>query len=171
MSDSVKFIFKTLIKVPCFIMASFLIFNIFAFSFTYFRLLGFSYLLMQTAVENNYIPPAEENQLKAYLNGITSAYMVDNATITYGDSNNRKQYGQPVTVGVSAHYRFIWPLTPREQSTSGNTGFDGLHGSGYSGTASDSVLAARRQAYENNVKNNINISYTVPGLKYYADME
>ena len=55
MSDSVKFIFMTLIKVPCIIFAAFFIFNIFAFFFIYFKVLGFSYVVMQEVVENNYI--------------------------------------------------------------------------------------------------------------------
>ena len=51
MSDEVKFIFKTLLKVPVIIVVSFLILNIFAFFFIYFKVLGLSYVVMQTAVK------------------------------------------------------------------------------------------------------------------------
>ncbi len=171
MSDSVKFIFKTLIKVPCIIMVSFAIFNAFAFGLTYFKLLGFSYVLMQTAVENNYIPAAEKGTLDSYLQSIASTGVVDNASIVLPD-NTRKQYGVPVKVGVTAHYRFIWPLTPKDQLNNTSEGFIG-YGTGakssFSGFADGGTLEQRRKAIENNTQNNITIEYTVPGLKYYPD--
>ena len=72
MTDGVKFIFKTLIKVPVYIVAAFGIFNIFAFCFIYFRLLGVSYVVQQTAIENTYPGKlmgslAESSSLKSLL--------------------------------------------------------------------------------------------------------
>jgi hypothetical protein len=67
MEDGVKFIFKTLIKVPVIIFFSFFIFNILAFCLTYFKVLGASYVVMQTAVENNYLPSSELNTLCKYV--------------------------------------------------------------------------------------------------------
>lgn len=183
MSDGVKFIFKTLLKVPIIIVVSFFIFNMFAFGLTYFKMLGMSYVVMTVAVENNYLPETELNTLNNYLNGITHGAdgsligIIDNAHIItkgsdgYDDATIRRQYGQPVTVGVTCHYRFIWPLTPKEQLQNEDDKFNGYNGSGFSGFASTSELEDRRQAIENNSKNNIKITYTVPGLKYYPDMD
>ena len=111
-------------------MVVYLIFNLFAFGLTYFRLLGFSYVVMQTAVENNYIPKSELNTLSNYLTSITSTGMVDQANLVTVDATGKsvvidpvsgtgaplkQQYGLPVTIGVSAHFKVIWPLTPRAQ--------------------------------------------------------
>lgn len=67
LQEEVKFIFKTLIKVPVVIFFSYFIFNIIFFFYIYFQMLGFSYVIMQTAVENNYLPTSELNTLAAYL--------------------------------------------------------------------------------------------------------
>lgn len=66
MGDGVKFIFKTLFKVPVIIFVSFFIMNILFFFLVYFKMLGFSYVIMQTAVENNYLPTQELRTLTAY---------------------------------------------------------------------------------------------------------
>lgn len=181
MADNVKFIFKTLIKVPCIIMVSFFVFNMFAFGLTYFKMLGLSYVIMQTAVENNYIPASELSTLNNYLQSIADTGVIDNARIilsnsedsTIQDATQKRQYGQPVTVGVSAHYRFIWPLTPKDQLANTSDqfiGYGSTESSNFSGFADDSTLEARRQEIEENEKNNINLVYTVPGLKYYPDL-
>ena len=60
MGDSVKFIFKTLIKVPVIVMVSFIIFNIFSWTISYFKLVGASYTIMQVGMENNFIPAKDE---------------------------------------------------------------------------------------------------------------
>ena len=86
MNESVKFIFKTLLKVPVFILVAYAIFNLFAFSFSYFKIMGFSYVAMQTAVENNYFPQTEYNTLTTYLNGLETA-MLENATLTIDTGN------------------------------------------------------------------------------------
>lgn len=178
MTSGVKFIFKTLTKIPIIIVITYAIFNAFAFGLTYFKLLGFSYVVMQTAVENNYLPPQELNTLNKYLDSIADTGVIDNAKIVTKDENGsekdateRRQYGVPVTVGVSAHYKFIWPLTPREQLSNKNEQFIGMSdNTAFSGFADDGTLQSRREEYENNEKNNIKIVYTVPGLKYYPDM-
>ena len=181
MTDSVKFIFKTLFKVPIFIMASFAVFNAFAFGLTYFKLLGLSYVIQQTAVENNYIPDEELNTLNNYLASITNTGVIDNARIVLENPDDssireatvKRQYGESVTVGVTAHYRFIWPLTPKEQLQNPDDEFIGYgsqQSSNFSGYADASTLEARRQEIENNPTNNINLIYTVPGLKYYPDL-
>jgi hypothetical protein len=92
MSDEVKFIFKTLIKVPVIVFVCYLILNVLLFSFTYFKLLGMSYVVMQTVVENNYLPNSEKEDLLKYIdtlntntNGVGS---VTGATSTTYDANN-----------------------------------------------------------------------------------
>lgn len=190
MSESVKFIFKTLLRIPIIIMTVYLLFNIFAFSFTYFRVLGFSYVVMQTAVENNYLPTTEKNQLNNYLNNIvaqsdfvSNAYIVYNSTsrsdgVTEVDPNynaaiasaeTRRQYGEPVRVGVAFSYTFIWPLMPNEQVSDGKNAVNGLNGTD-SSYVSDSELTARMNQKKKNATNPIVITYTVPGLKYYPDL-
>lgn len=169
MNDSVKFIFRTLLKVPIIILVSYFIFNIFAFAFTYFRLLGFSYVAMQTVVENNFIPPEEAQTLQNYLDSletsIVSNLQVGCDTNTSNDAasggaamdldggeNVRVQYGTPVTVTVSARYTWVFPLV--------NT----------MATGPDDSAHADGLQYNENSNNNIVISYTVPGLKYYPDL-
>lgn len=202
MSDSVKFIFKTLIKVPCIIMVTFFIFNIFAFSFTYFKLLGFSYVVMQTAVENNYIPEAERITLNNYLDNLANTAVIDDAglilvgrdsTESTVNARTKRQYGSSVTVGVYAHYKPIWPLTPRDQLQNTNETFIGLDDNAqFSGYADKAELERRREDISNSgyqgiqdtqdqtqmdagpdstgMFNYIVIKYTVPGLKYYPDL-
>ena len=171
MNDSVKFIFKTLIKVPVIILVSYFVFNLFAFTFTYFRLLGFSYVAMQTVVENNFIPPDEQTTLTNYLNSLETGVVSNLAVgcdtnvsndasnggpyidITNPDNDNiRVQYGTPITVTVSAKYTWVFPLA----NTMAENPSDSAHADGLT--------------YHENSDNNIVISYTVPGLKYYPDM-
>lgn len=183
MADGVKFIFKTLIKIPLIIFVTYAIFNGFAFAVIYFKLLGFSYVVLQTAVENNYIPPQELQAFNKYLKEFDdSIEMVDNVQLILTDDNDstipvateRRQYGQLITVGVSGRYKFVWPLTPREQlqdTSSKFIGYDKKGGSVFSGFGSNSLLEGRRKAYEENKNNNINIKYTVPGLRYYPDLD
>lgn len=84
MADSVKFIFTTLIKVPIIIFISFFIFNIFAFFFIYFKVLGLSYVAMQEVVENNYITTSQFNQLNNYFAQINAIPMASNTALIVG---------------------------------------------------------------------------------------
>ena len=84
MSDNVKFIFMTLIKVPCVIFVSFFIFNIFAFFFIYFKMLGFSYVVMQEVVENNYITATHRDQINLQFGEIDAIPLADNTNIIIG---------------------------------------------------------------------------------------
>lgn len=177
---TVKFIFKTLVKVPIYILVSYLIFNVFAFGLSYFKMLGLSYVAMQTAVENNFIPDSEKASLEAYMNDTLETEILSNVQFTEGtNTGTHLQYGDTVTVGVQAHYNFIWPLQPKEQhaggdgGTNGNFGAntDGMNNSGsYTGDKTDAQLEEARDRY-NSDKNNIVIEYKVPGLKYYPDTD
>lgn len=55
MSDGVKFVFKTLFKVPCIIIAAYFLLNVFGLVTTYFKVQGVQYGLENIVVENNYI--------------------------------------------------------------------------------------------------------------------
>lgn len=190
MSDEVKFIFKTLIKVPCIIMVAFFILNIFSFFFIYFKALGMSYVVMQTAVENNYLPTTELNQLVKSVNGWTNIKAVQDAGIIVGNTNNdnsiihnqseisskahvaddarkKKQYGKDVTCGVYCRYQIIWPLDVRAQ-TKDEKGVVGLSDEKFSGFKSEKDLEKARDKRAGTL--DIKIQYTVPGLKYYPDM-
>ncbi len=110
MSDSVKFIFKTLIKVPCIILGAFAVMNLFAFLFIYFKVLGLSYVVMQEVAENNYITTSQFNQINNYMEEINNIIMVENASLIIGvdsagdpvwcnmdASNSNRMVKQPVT--------------------------------------------------------------------------
>lgn len=220
MSDNVKFIFMTLIKVPCVIFVSFFIFNIFAFFFIYFKMLGFSYVVMQEVVENNYITPTQVNQINLQFQEVDAIPLADNTNIIVGLStqldasgnnipacydkntgNNvlatdisqnaaligssattRTQYGTQKTVGVHCDYTIVWPLSYNNSMTStgrGGTGVNGNNGSTYNTVRSnytgdvyeDNMNVASGDVTDRGHKVSIplNIYYTVPGLKYYAD--
>lgn len=72
MEGGVKFIFKTLIKIPCIIVVCYFFFNLFSFSLTYFKMMGASYAIMQVSMENNYLPDAELKSLNNYVQQFNS---------------------------------------------------------------------------------------------------
>lgn len=127
----------TLIKVPVYIMVAFFIFNLFAFTFIYFKMLGISYVVQQTAIENNYIPAAEKKTICDYMkDNLANISMVENVGLCYGDNSyldvtkadsinpktgafQKKQYGSKITCGVTCNYIWIWPLDYR--TTKSNT--------------------------------------------------
>lgn len=220
MSDNVKFIFMTLIKVPCIIFVSFFIFNIFAFFFIYFKMLGFSYVVMQEVVENNFITATQVSQINAQFqeidaiplaantniiiglstqtdasgNNIPACYdkntgnivlatdVAQNATLVGNSATTRTQYGTQKTVGVHCDYTIVWPLSHNNSMTATGRGGTGVNGN--TGSIYNSVIANYNgDIYEDNmdaasgdildrghkVSIPLNIYYTVPGLKYYAD--
>lgn len=196
MSDSVKFIFKTLIKVPVIIAVAYGVFNIFAFCFIYFKMLGLSYVVMQTAVENNYLPQKELGTLYDYVHQMDEDIeMIENASIIVGidedgnylsmdndkdtspeydnDARRKQQYGKQVTVGVTCDYIFIWPLDYRaaDDGVAEKTqGLDGNTGAVDTGFSPDLMQEAAANGSAIRSNNAIQITYTVPGLKYYPDL-
>ena len=182
MSDSVKFIFKTLIKVPCYIMVAYFILNIFAFAHTYFKMLGFSYVVMQTAVENNYLPETEYNQLNSYLSRQGTSFCANPRIVihdaadgsilpAYGHPYSRRQYGSKVCVGVEYDFRMIWPLMPVSSTEATTAGVDTWNSQAATydpiGDPNDPDDDMRDRG---NGWNHVVIKYTVPGLKYYPDL-
>lgn len=170
MSDSVKFVFKTLIKVPIMIVICYAIFNLFAFSVSYVKMVGLSYVVMQCAIENNYIPPSDRSILEQYMADHMETGILENVSFTDNTTFTKQQYGDTVTVGVQAHYRFIFPLMPSEQ-VYGDL-YTPLEGGGnFGGYKSGSQMDAERRAREENPQNNIVITYELPGLRYYPDLD
>lgn len=173
MSDSVKFIFKTLIKIPCIIVAIYFIANIFFFSLFYFKFLGISYSVMNTGMENNYIPPTELSMLKADIEKVdTDSALIQGAEIVLNGSNDRKQYGTPINVGVRYRYRWLMPLMPEDYG--GVSGYDGLVNGNPRELPklSQAEIEQRLKANADRSLNSpIEIIYRVPGLQYYADLD
>lgn len=89
MTDEVRAIFKILLKVPVLIFGAFLIFNIFAFGYTYSKALGLSYVAMQEVVENNYITGSQANQFRRYFYEIEKTPLIHNMTLITGKVGDR----------------------------------------------------------------------------------
>ena len=182
MTEEVKGIFKVLIKIPIIIMVSYFIFNIFTFTYSYFKLLGLSYVVVQTGIENNFIPEQEANTLVSYAESMESKLLpevVIGCDVTAGSGatsfhrdisaadasgyNYKVQYGTPITVSVSAKYTFILPFINTEsREVNGDTvdkAYDGLEYNEVDSSESSTTGSDY----------NIVISYTIPGLKYYPD--
>lgn len=173
MSDSVKFIFKTLIKIPCIIALIYFIANIFFFSLFYFKFLGVSYSVMNTGMENNYIPPTELSILKKDIEKIDSnSVLIQDAGLVLDGNNSRKQYGTPINVGVKYKYRWMMPLMPEDYG--GVSGYDGLTSGNPKAMPQLSQQEIERRLNEKadkSLKSVIDITYNVPGLQYYADLD
>lgn len=175
MSTEIKNIFKILIGVPVVIMACFFIFNLFAFGFSMFKVLGIYFVVMQTAIENNYITPEDKVILQNYMDNQETA-MLTNIRFTDETEFNRVQYGTMVDVGVEAKYNFIMPLTVKEQTKSG--GVEGFSDVSYVDSLGSSTiwksadeLEYDRQQKLSRAKSNIRFHNKIPGLKYYPDLE
>lgn len=196
----VKGVFKTLLKVPCYIVIGYLIMNIVLFLGYYIKALGLSYAVMQVAVENNYIPESEDKILTSTMTSIGSdsqsaavedeeklnmsavsnfgIYIdTDNSTesveelypdnpvfkpgsrITDTSVNNRKQYGNTITVGVGYVYTAVLPLPTSAEKETQKVYSDKING------------GANVFEYKNSIVSTpVRITYRVPGLKYYPDL-
>ena len=176
MADNVKFIFKSLIKVPIFIFVAFFIFNIFTFFFIYFKMLGISYVVMQTAVENNYLPQHELTTLNKYMTSLNKISYVENAHIVvdndtsgatlYNGSGNyldengnakalksdghnsvtRRQYGNYIVTGVYCKYRIIWPLQYVETMHDTTAGVAGMNNGNHNTVETSNTTLANRRS-------------------------
>lgn len=175
MAENVKFIFKSLIKVPIFILVAFFIFNIFTFFFIYFKMLGISYVVMQTAVENNYLPQQELTTLNKYMKNLNKISYVENAHVVVdndtsgatlyngsgsyldekgnakalaSDGHNsvtRRQYGNYIVTGVYCKYRIIWPLQYVETMHDTNAGVAGTNSNNNNTVETSSTTLANRR--------------------------
>lgn len=196
----VKGVFKTLLKVPCYIVIGYLVMNIVLFLGYYIKALGLSYAVMQVAVENNYIPESEDKILTSTMMNIGSDSQ--NATVEeeeelnisavsnfgiyidtdssvgsveelYPDTpvfkpgsritdtsvNNRKQYGNTITVGVGYVYTAVLPLPKSAEKDGEKVYSDKVNGSANVFEYNNSIVSTP-----------VRITYRVPGLKYYPDL-
>lgn len=182
--DFIWSVFKPLFKIPIIILIVYLVFNLLGFSYTYFKLLGASYVVMSTVVENNYIPPDEEGQITKYLNevdgidstGVDTIELISNVRLTpdseasvIGD-NNRTQYGEVKVAGVQGRWNFIFPLMPTKDVAGMKDGTV-FGDTGWASIEEDPVLAEKMRNRGDSDEFNIKIEYKVPGLRYYPDLE
>ena len=166
MADNVKFIFKTLIKVPIIILVCYLVLNLFAFTITYFKVVGISYVAMQTAVENNFIPQDEMDIITEYMRSLEGPMFTGTSVTCVNEntgSNTKGQYGSRVTVTVSGNYEWVWPLINPNNNDDGNVGGTNV------GIGNAMMVEGNMMPDGDNLQN-IVIQYTVPGLKYYPDL-
>ncbi len=191
MSDGVKMIFKTLLKIPAIIAVSYIIFNIIFMLVFYFKFLGLSYTVMQTCMESNFIPERERVAIQSGLDDIcNNSNLISNAYVAVYDtsrrgsnnayvptrpnaSNNRRtQYGSSKTIGIHYDYTWIWPLMPQEygvHATEVHAGDDIGNLSNNSTIYNDGTLNSLRESKKRVLP--FDIYYTVPGLQYYADLD
>lgn len=179
---SVGFIFKTLVKVPIYIMVGFTMLNILAFTISYFRIVGASYTLQQTVMDNNFLTQSDLDSYESYLDTLETAYLKDIHLVINTDAgdvdttrttfiNDRQQYGNVVDIGVASTYSFIMPLDVRQMTVGevGVQGMDGMRGTKSSQLLSKSELKAKRDA--NVTGGSIDVINTVVGLQYYSDLD
>lgn len=178
MTSGVKMIFSTLVKVTAYIIASFLVFNLVAFTISYFRVVGASYSLQQVVMDNNYLTEQDLQSFNTYLSKLDTAYLTNlhvvintdpSGTQTDRDTfiNEREQYGNVVEVGIAADYNFIMPLM-RNQMTQDDGGVNGLNTGRNAVWLSSAELKQKRE--NNRAHANIDVINPVVGLQYYSDL-
>ena len=167
MDGEVKVVFKSLVKVPCIILIAYIIFNIFAFVVSYFRLVSLSYVAQQVVTQNNYIPGDEQTQLEEYIDNNVLSSLLVNVKVAVdsrplGDisgngsrieSSNKVQYGQDLYLKIHANFNILNPVVPFTEAE----GLDGTQGTRY--------------APPQRLNIPINLEYKLPALKYYADLD
>lgn len=181
MSDGVKFIFKTLIKVPFIICVSFFIFNIFAFTVSYFRIVGASNTLQQAIMDNNYLVKTDKDTFDTYIKNLKTTCLTDIQLIVDTDGNDypdnyhwkneREQYGNVITCGITARFKPIIPLIYTETLENGRVngyGNGSVNNSG--GTKTDAQLQEARENKNKDAGGNITVVTKVVGMQYYSDL-
>lgn len=182
MSDGVKFIFKTLIKVPFIICVSFFIFNIFAFTVSYFRIVGASNTLQQAIMDNNYLVDSDRTTFENYTK-LLKTNCLDNIQIIvdtdgndydpkhYQEHNDRKQYGHVITCGITARFKPIIPLIYTETLEDGKVkGYGSTETGASGGTKTDAQLQKDRENKNKDAEGNITVVTKVVGMQYYSDL-
>ena len=161
----------------------------------YFKVMGLSYVVVQTAIENNFIPTSEGDTLNSYAKSLENGFLkhvaigcdtqnsstsvslllssnsLSSSGICYdissaNTSNNKKvQYGKPIKVTVLAQFVAILPLVNPGEGSLSLESSDAMnyYMDTYDPTVSD------HSSYDIN-DSNIIFEYTVPGLKYYPDL-
>lgn len=182
MSDGVKFIFKTLIKVPFIICVSFFIFNIFAFTVSYFRIVGASNTLQQAIMDNNYLVKSDKDTFDKYCINLRTPCLTDIQLIVDTDGNDypdnyhwkneREQYGNVITCGITAKFRPIIPLIYTETLEDGKVkGYGTMEAAGVSGgIKSGADIEDDRKIKNEKAVGNITVVTKVVGMQYYSDL-
>lgn len=179
MESTVRKVFAVLGKVPCYIAIGYLLANIVFFAIFYFRALGMSYVVMQTAVENNYIPADEAVAIRTSLSTLDSVsdggqnsgtmnVTVSSRYAMFIDTSNSIPVDELYNENVGINEYGITTTSVNRRVQYGRTIKVGI---GYCYTAVTPV--PNRSAIDYNVKwatTPIKITYTVPGLKYYPDL-
>lgn len=182
MSDGVKFIFKTLIKVPFIICVSFFIFNIFAFTVSYFRIVGASNTLQQAIMDNNYLVKSDYDTFEGYTEMLKTKCLdniqiiVDTDGNDYPDNyhwkNEREQYGNVITCGITARFKPIIPLIYTETLEDGKVkGYESTETGASGGTKTGAELERLRKEKNEKAEGNITVVTKVVGMQYYSDLE
>lgn len=183
MSDGVKFIFKTLIKVPFIICVSFFIFNIFAFTVSYFRIVGASNTLQQAIMDNNYLVDSDRNTFNTYIENLRTNCLTDIQLIVdtdgndydpehYQEHNDRKQYGHVITCGITARFKPIIPLIYTDTLEDGKVrGYGSTYTGASGGTKSSAELERLRKEKNEKAEGNITVVTKVVGMQYYSDKQ
>lgn len=195
--SSVAGIFKILIKIPIVIVISYLIINVYAFSLSYFRILGASYSLQQIVMENNYLPEREANSFDKYLSSLETGFLTNITAVVYTNTdvtdasgytgrdtdgsilqptsfntvignNSRQQYGDTAYVGIVSNFRALWPFRYDQLIEEG----------GVQGYSNSTGIHSTTFKDEEELKNNrlystakIDIIHPIIGLQYYSDLE
>lgn len=90
-------------------MAFFMVFNVVMFASFYFKLLGIQYVVMETAMQNNYIPSQEATTVQAYLYNTVdhgAQYIDDCAYYVYTDYPSENVDDLPYTESQGSAYNF-----------------------------------------------------------------
>lgn len=199
MEDGVKFIFKTLIKVPVIIAITYLIFNIFSFTVAYFRLYSVAQMVNSIVMENNYIPgtPTDDaasgtlyGQINDYIKNNVSTTLLQDVRVVVDteptdgitSDNTRVQYGKTANVSVSGRFVWLLPLVniQGEYLTDGVGGIGGAQGTGATVANPEAILAERgfgdgtgyneAAIGDHGAQSQIRFEYSVPCMKYYSDL-
>lgn len=181
MSDGVKFIFKTLIKVPFIICVSFFIFNIFAFTVSYFRIVGASNTLQQAIMDNNYLVDSDYDTFEGYTEMLKTKCLdniqiiVDTDGNDYPDNyhwkNEREQYGNVITCGITARFKPIIPLIYTETLEDDKVkGYGSTETGASGGTKTGAELERLRKEKNEKAEGNIKVVTKVVGMQYYSDL-
>lgn len=159
MSSGVRFIIKTLIKVPIIIIVTYFFLNLALFITFYFRMLSFSYVIANQVSQANYLTQYQYDSLSATLQKMDDGSTYIDGTKLFvdcdGSGNNVKvQAGKSLKITVAYQIHIVLPFYQASDS----------------GTYKENNTDITEWT-NTDVWNIINVTNTVPALKYYPDLE
>lgn len=173
MSDTVKSIFKTIIAVPIIVCIVTFVFNIFAFTTSYFKLLGMSQVIQNVVIQNNYIPADELSVLEDSMDAMETAVLQNVHLVNQWNVTTKRQYGESVECGISARYLVAIPGMPVKNSADGPAN-QGTSQSQMFDNDPNTIMPDNptgKTIFDRGIGVTITIKYTVPGMRYYPDMD